>query len=139
MSMETPRQRTWEDLRTASPLPFFVGTIALVLFTWVWMDVNYVWHYLAPLQGPPARDELLATRPMTAYVLLYVSIGAVVAFLCQPHPYRALGLLPWAGIAFWIMLMVGLVLDYSCWPGCCGTSPSPRRCGGCHTCRLRAG
>jgi 1-acyl-sn-glycerol-3-phosphate acyltransferase len=113
MSMETPRQRTWEDLRTASPLPFFVGTIALVLFTWVWMDVNYVWHYLAPLQGPPARDELLATRPMTAYVLLYVSIGAVVAFLCQPHPYRALGLLPWAGIAFWIMLMVGLVLDYS--------------------------
>src|SRR5690348_11823206 len=103
----------WNDPKTASPLPFFVGTIALVLFTWVWMDINYVWHYLGPLQSPPARDGLLATRPVTSSVLLWVSIGAIGAFLCQPHPFRALGLLGWAGIAFWIMMIVGLVLDYS--------------------------
>src|SRR5688572_8838342 len=96
------RPRTWNDPKTASPLPFIVGTIALVLFTWVWMDINYVWHYLAPLQSPPARDELLSTRPVTSSVLLYVSLGAVGAFLCQPHPWRALGLLGWAGLAFWI-------------------------------------
>src|SRR5215213_9648340 len=113
MANGDPPNHRWRDPRTVSPLPFFVGTIALVLFTWVWMDINYVWHYLAPLQSPPARDELLATRPVTSSVLLYVSIGAVVAFLCQPHPWRALGLLGWGGIAFWIMLVIGLVLDYS--------------------------
>lgn len=109
-----PTARTWQDQRTASPLPFFVGTIALVLFTWVWMDVNYVWHYLAPIKnGPPPQRELLATRPVTSNVLLYISIGAVVAFLCQPHPWRALGLLGWAGIAFWIQLALGLAVPYT--------------------------
>lgn len=113
MSSGSPSDRPWQDSRTVSPLPFFVGTIALVLFTWVWMDVNYVWHYLAPLPGPPSREELLATRPVTSSVLLYVSIGAVLAFLCQPHPWRALGLLPWAGIVFWIMLLIGLWMPYT--------------------------
>jgi len=109
-----PQHTWWKDTRTASPLPFFVGTIALVLFTWVWMDVNYVWHYLVPIQnGPPRTKELLASRPVTANVLFWVSIGAVSAFLCQPHPWRALGLLPWAGILFWVLLAIGLVVPYS--------------------------
>ncbi|HMO34871.1 MAG TPA: 1-acyl-sn-glycerol-3-phosphate acyltransferase [Gemmatales bacterium] len=106
-------QKDWQDNRTVSPLPFFVGIIALLLFTWLWIDVNYVWHYLSPLNGSPPRDELLRTRPMTAVILGYMLIGATAAFLLQPHPWRALGLLPWAGIFLWILMIIGLVVDYS--------------------------
>ena len=60
---------TWRDDRTVSPLPFFVGIIALLLFTWLWIDINYVWHFLTPLNGPPPTNELLRTRPVTAVVL----------------------------------------------------------------------
>jgi 1-acyl-sn-glycerol-3-phosphate acyltransferase len=113
MASDSPARSWWRDDRTVSPLPFFVGTIALVLFTWVWIDVNFIKHYLAPLPGPPPREELLRTRPVTAEILVYVLAGSVTAFLCQPHPWRALGLLPWAGLAFWILMVVGMAVGYS--------------------------
>jgi 1-acyl-sn-glycerol-3-phosphate acyltransferase len=113
MSSSSPKPPDWRDDRTVSPLPFFVGIIALLLFTWLWIDVNYVWHYLSPLNGPPSRDELLRTRPMTAVTLGYMSIGATIAFLVQPHPWRALGLLPWGGLVLWVLMIIGLVVDYS--------------------------
>lgn len=111
--MENQPNPTWRDDRTSSPLPFFVGTIALVLFTWAWIDVNFIWHYLVPLQAPPPREELIRMRPITAEILVYVLAGAITAFLCQPHPWRALGLLGWAGIAFWIMMFIGMAVGYS--------------------------
>src|SRR5262249_19662220 len=49
---------------------------------------------------------------VTAEILVYALAGAVTAFLCQPHPWRALGLLPWAGIAFWIMMFIGMAVCY---------------------------
>ncbi len=113
MSSSSPQPPDWRDDRTVSPLPFFVGIIALLLFTWLWIDVNYVWHYLSPLGGPPPRDELLRTRPMTAVILGYMLIGSTVAFLLQPHPWRALGLLPWGGLFLWVLMIIGLVVDYS--------------------------
>lgn len=113
MSSASPNVRTWRDDRTVSPLPFFVGAIALLLFTWLWIDVNYVWHYLSPLSSVPAREELLRTRPMTAVVLGYMLIGATAAFLVQPHPWRALGFLPWFGIFLWILMLIGLIVQYS--------------------------
>ena len=113
MTNSSPNVRTWRDDRTVSPLPFFVGAIALLLFTWLWIDVNYVWHYLSPLTSVPAREELLRTRPMTAVVLGYMLIGATAAFLVQPHPWRALGLIPWFGIFLWILMLIGLIVDYS--------------------------
>lgn len=50
---------------------------------------------------------------MTAVVLGYMMIGATAAFLLQPHPWRALGLLPWAGMFLWVMMVIGLMVDYS--------------------------
>ncbi len=113
MQVDSSQATFWRDERTVSPLPFFVATIALVLFTWVWIDIIYVWHSLAPLSEPPSRAELLRTRPVTAEILIYVLAGSVTAFLCQPHPWRALGLLAWGGIAFWIMMIIGMVGGYS--------------------------
>lgn len=113
MSNGSPSVRPWRDDRTVSPLPFFVGAIALLLFTWLWIDINYVWHHLLPLVTPPDREELLRTRPMTAVVLCYMLAGATAAFLLQPHPWRALGLLPWGGLFLWIMMIIGLVVEYS--------------------------
>jgi 1-acyl-sn-glycerol-3-phosphate acyltransferase len=108
---------TWRDDRTVSPLPFFVGIIALLLFTWLWIDINYVWHFLTPLNGPPPTNELLRTRPVTAVVLGYMLIGSTIAFLLQPHPWRALGLLPWGGLALYLLMIIGLVVDYSPYVG----------------------
>ena len=117
MSSGSPSVRPWRDDRTVSPLPFIVGAIALLLFTWLWLDVNYVWHHLLPAGAVTDKDELLRTRPMTAVVLCYMLAGATAAFLLQPHPWRALGLLPWGGLFLWIMMIVGLVVEYSSYFG----------------------
>lgn len=109
--MSSGNLHPWQDNRTVSPLPFFVGIIALLLFTWLWIDINYVWHFLLP--GMPSYKDLSSTKPTTAVVLGYMFIGATAAFLVQPHPWRSLGLLPWAGLFLWIQMIVGLIVDYS--------------------------
>lgn len=111
--MSSISPRPWHDERTVSPLPFIVGTIALLLFCWLWIDINYVWHFLATQASNPPLEELRRTRPMTAVTLGYMLIGATIAFLIQPHPWRALGLLPWGGLILWVMMVIGLVVDYS--------------------------
>lgn len=111
MSSNSPRP--WHDDRTVSPLPFIVGTIAFLLFIWLWIDINYVWHFLANQSSNPPIEELRRTRPTTAVTLGYMLIGSTIAFLIQPHPWRALGFLPWGGLFLWVMMVLGLVVDYS--------------------------